>query len=581
MKLGEPGYKERYYADKFGCSDPVKIDETRRDVVLKYVEGLCWVCRYYYQGVCSWQWFYPYHYAPFASDIKDLADAEITFFPGQPFKPFDQLMGTLPASSSSALPEKYRGLMTDPSSPIFEFYPSDFEVDMNGKRFAWQGVVKLPFIDEKKLVAETKKLEDTLTEEEKVRNSMMHDLLYVYRGHPFAAQIVWYYQYYQYYYQLFPCERLLWPVDTRLSGGMNGYLWLCERNGWKYVVPSPINGLEVIQGNHVLNVTYLNPPHHTHIPELPKGVIPPQKVLKYIDVKPFPGLWHEENSRHQQGRQRPQVSTAVSGPVMGDTALRMLKHSLHIKPNNYSSRYSNQLPYRNSRSNHAINTPRLAGPSGYESRFSEDSNQYNGNYSNPRGAMGNPGFPFPYDTQGSKKSSRGQGRCIYQEQTFSGQDKYSCQEGYSSRQDNYPYQEQFFRTHDRFLYQDNNYRKQDRFSNGDDLISGISALSMEAVKTRPGDNRLPYQDQQNNSRHGMHLLPPFGQPRTNDQSLYIQDAGPLPAPPGSWISKGGYSCLNVRQQEPGFDGTHEKPVKKVYLAKTQELQDLSDPSLQQ
>lgn len=26
------------------------------------------------------------------------------------------------------------------------------------------------------------------------------------------------------------------------------------------------------------NVTYLNPPHHTHIPELPKGVIPPQKV---------------------------------------------------------------------------------------------------------------------------------------------------------------------------------------------------------------------------------------------------------------------------------------------------------------
>jgi len=71
------------------------------------------------------------------SDLIDLPTMfkDITFEVGEPLTPYQQLMGCLPPASAKLVPPLYRWLMTSPESPIISFYPTDFQVDMNGKKY--------------------------------------------------------------------------------------------------------------------------------------------------------------------------------------------------------------------------------------------------------------------------------------------------------------------------------------------------------------------------------------------------------------------------------------------------------------
>lgn len=188
VRMWESGYADRYYEQKFHV-DKNDVD-FRRKVARHYVEGLAWVLLYYFQGCPSWTWYYPYHYAPFAADFKGIGDMEIKFEKGRIFKPYEQLMGVMPATSRHTIPSVFHSLMTDEESAIKEFYPEDFVLDLNGKKFAWQGVALLPFIDEKRLLDAMATRYPELTEDEHARNEPGKEALLFSDKHPLAASII-------------------------------------------------------------------------------------------------------------------------------------------------------------------------------------------------------------------------------------------------------------------------------------------------------------------------------------------------------------------------------------------------------
>ncbi|KAJ1456723.1 XRN 5'-3' exonuclease N-terminus-domain-containing protein [Pelagophyceae sp. CCMP2097] len=149
-------YREAYYLRTLGVhADYGDCDAVVATLAARFVEGLAWCLQYYAVGCVDWRWFYPCHYCPMLADVDAAAvrrGLSRAFSVGAPLRPLEQLLACLPPASARLLPDgELRNLMLSPVSPIVDFYPAEFDVDMDGKRNPWEGVNLLPFLDADRL----------------------------------------------------------------------------------------------------------------------------------------------------------------------------------------------------------------------------------------------------------------------------------------------------------------------------------------------------------------------------------------------------------------------------------------------
>ncbi|RLM58366.1 hypothetical protein C2845_PM18G01050 [Panicum miliaceum] len=283
IRLGLAGWKSRFYREKFGVERFNEVGKLKNDMVQKYLEGLCWVLQYYFADVPSWSWYYPFYYAPFASDLKGLSQFKISFTVDKPLRPFDQLMAVLPQESSFALPKCYRKLMENEESSVQKFYPSDLQIDTHGKRFLWQAIAKLPFIDEKLLISATKTVENELAVHEMSRNTVRQEKIFLRNSNTLASNAA--------IGQIFDCSSKKLPIDPATSE-LGGWISLVNNNGVSSgFFRSPIRDLEDLRNDQTVSFMFFNPERVKILPRLLEHVKKPEKTLTEADI-PARLLWH-------------------------------------------------------------------------------------------------------------------------------------------------------------------------------------------------------------------------------------------------------------------------------------------------
>ncbi|PNT64151.1 hypothetical protein BRADI_4g25132v3 [Brachypodium distachyon] len=287
IRLGSPGWKSRFYREKFGAETSNEVVRLQAEMVQKYLEGLCWVLQCYFDDVPSWTCYYPFHYAPFASDLKHLSQFNIYFTMDKALKPFDQLMAILPPQMhlfSCAFPKCYSKLIGFEQSTIQLFYPTELEIDAHRKHFLSDGVEKLPFIDEKLLLSATKTGEKDLTVQETSRNTIRQERIFLRNSNNLANDAA--------FVAMYDCPEEKHRISTSEIGGCLSPDFDAPTHSF---IRSPVNDMRPIVGDQTMQVflsaAFSNPDVAKPITRLLNNVVVPEKTVTESEIRKR-RLWH-------------------------------------------------------------------------------------------------------------------------------------------------------------------------------------------------------------------------------------------------------------------------------------------------
>jgi 5'-3' exoribonuclease 2 len=154
-------YREAYYKRNFGLEGEL-LEDSIESICDEYCRGLMFVILYYTKMIPSFDWYYPYHYAPLCCDLSRFIESrlekgmEYRFLYKPPLSQVEALASVLHPSNFNLLPSDVADCMNK-RALIDSDFPTEFETDLEGKLQSYEGVILLPTIPYHKIKALLKK----------------------------------------------------------------------------------------------------------------------------------------------------------------------------------------------------------------------------------------------------------------------------------------------------------------------------------------------------------------------------------------------------------------------------------------